>query len=132
MDQNNENNIPSSGDQGLINQPSSPITNSPIAATDTSGSLGPIIGTIIVVAILVLGGLYYWSKQNVMNYPESTSVGTGTQGETYQERPAEDMATQKLSSQSNSDDIQSIDADLKATALDNLSVELSDPANAPQ
>jgi hypothetical protein len=34
-----------------------------VAAGDGKGSSGPIIGAIIILAIIVLGGLYFWGQR---------------------------------------------------------------------
>ncbi len=62
------------------------------------GSVGPVIGTIIILAVILLGGLYFWSNRNQLQ-------NANTQGQTQDE----------LNAQSNSDDLDSIQTDLNST-----------------
>jgi hypothetical protein len=36
--------------------------NNPIV-TEKNGSTGPIVGVIIILAVIVLGGLYFWNQR---------------------------------------------------------------------
>lgn len=83
------------------------------------GSIGPIIATIIILAILVLGGLYFWNQRtsqinnaNLNNQPVSTSTTT-------------DAAVNVINQQSTSDNTASIEADLKATDTTNVDSQLN-------
>ena len=83
------------------------------------GSIGPIIATIIILAILVLGGLYFWNQRvaqinnaNLNNQPVSTSTTT-------------DAAVNAINQQSTSDSTASIEADLKATNTTNVDSQLN-------
>jgi uncharacterized protein YxeA len=61
------------------------------------GSVGPVIATIIILAVIVLGGLYFWHERSATDtldpYATSTDVTVG----------------------SSSDDTNSIEADLNST-----------------
>lgn len=83
--------------------------------TQTS-STGPAIGIILIIAIIVIGGLYFWSQREKNN-----SVENGTQ---------QDQTTQELQKQSSSDDVNSIEADLQATNLNNLGTEVDSAESA--
>ncbi|MHB0978337.1 MAG: hypothetical protein ACYC1K_02980 [Minisyncoccota bacterium] len=74
------------------------------------GSIGPVIALIIILAVIVLGGLYFWGQRtsnnttDIYGNPISTSTPTGT--------PTSDTSA-------------AIDADLKATDLNSLDTELN-------
>jgi len=61
-------------------------------------SVGPVVGIIIIVIVLVIGALYFWGAQLNRQSPEDTS-------------------TPPLSS---SDSIENINADLTATAIQSI------------
>ncbi len=88
---------------------------------ENKSSIGSIIGTIIIIALLVLGGLYFWGKriEETKKLQDITSDNLP---------PA---ANQNATSEANvirsvtpSDDLDSIEADLKNTNTANLSAEL--------
>ncbi len=81
-----------------------------------SSAAGPIVGAIIIVAILILGGLYYWGA-----YLEERDRANLT-AEDILNQP--DAATDALRQQSASDEASSIEADLNATDLENLTTDL--------
>ncbi len=68
-------------------------------------SSGPLIAVIIILALIVIGGLYFLKEKMARD--------------TYVP-PQEDSVTQELQAQSTSDDLNSIEADLNATDVDNL------------
>jgi uncharacterized protein YpmB len=84
---------------------------------ENKSSIGSIFATIIIIAIIILGGLYFWgkrveesrSKENLI----TNTMETATGGEANTIRTV-----------SGSDELDSIDADLNSTNLDNLSPEL--------
>ena len=88
-----------------------PPANSPSPAPAGEGSLGPIIGTIIILAVIVLGGLYFWGQRS-----DKAPL------------PAEDNTAQveveSIIDQSSSDETAAIEADLESTDIDNLDAEL--------
>lgn len=70
---------------------------------DNGGSsAGPIIGAIVILAILILGGLYFWSQ-----------------------RAGNDAVIEEINTQTNSDAAATIEADLNATDIENLDAELN-------
>ena len=75
--------------------------------------MGPIIGVAIIVIVLILGGLYFWSTQ--LSKEEMTAEEITAQ---------EDPALIELQKQSDSDEIADIEADLDATDLEGLDAEL--------
>jgi len=72
----------------------------------TSGSSGPIIAAIVILAIVILGGLYFWNQ-----------------------RASEDLLTneavENINMQSESDETSLIEADLEATEIESLGEELN-------
>ncbi len=68
-------------------------------------SSGPLISVIIILALVVIGGLYFLKER----MSRDTYVA-----------PAEDNISAQLETQSDSDDLNSIEADLNATDVDNL------------
>lgn len=68
-------------------------------------SSGPLIAVIIILALIVIGGLYFLKER----MSRDTYIA-----------PQEDSVTAGLQAQSDSDDLNSIEADLNATDLDNL------------
>ena len=81
-------------------------------------AIGPAIGVIIIILVLILGGLYFWgermNKNTVMQNPQ------------IEETASPDAQMMELQQQSSSDDINSIDADLKATDVGSLGNETTD------
>lgn len=75
-----------------------PNENVTTTVTRDEGSVGPVIATIIILAVIVLGGLYFWGER-----------GNRTNDEMY--APTDTTET-KLNS---SDDTNSIEADLNST-----------------
>ena len=88
--------------------------------TNKSG-IGSIIATIIIIAIIILGGLYFWGKR----VEESQSAQNMIKETTAQATTAPQSEAAAIRSVSSSDDLNSIDADLQATKLDNLGAELN-------
>jgi len=77
----------------------------PIYTDTNKKSAGPLIAVIIILALIIIGGLYFLKERASQPvYPATTS----------------DVITDSLNSQSSSDDLNSIEADLKATDIDNL------------
>ncbi|MEQ1561681.1 MAG: hypothetical protein ABL899_03105 [Nitrospira sp.] len=82
-------------------------------------SIGSIIGTIIIIAIIILGGLYFWGKRIEENKAKQALVE-----ETVELTPAE-MEANTIKSITPSDDLTSIEADLNGTNVNNLSSEIN-------
>ncbi len=85
-------------------------------------SIGSIIGTIIIIAVIILGGLYFWGKRveeskTTQNLVEGTSQLT-----------AVEMEANSIKSITPSNDTASIQADLNSTKLDALTPELTPQA----
>jgi len=79
-------------------------------------SIGPAIGVIIIILALVLGGLYFWGQTETNR----------TQNIEGQEASADAQAEiQLLQSQGESDDLDSIEADLNNTDFSGLGSEMN-------
>ena len=74
------------------------------------GSVGPIIGTIIILAVIVLGGFYFWGQRANNQVMDEAQVN----------QMVEDITTQ-----SQSDATADIEADLDSTEIDDLDKELN-------
>lgn len=104
---------------GTLNQregaPSGGAT-SPLGTEISGGDkkpLGPVIGVIIIIALIILGGLYLWGG-NLFD-----------RGMTPEEiLNAEDTTLEDLQAQGTSDEVADIEADLNATDLEGIDAEL--------
>jgi uncharacterized protein YdgA (DUF945 family) len=78
---------------------------------EKKGGMGSMIGTIIIIAIIILGGLYFWGKriQDSKINQELTSEN------------ADELAN--IMSITREDDLNTIEADLNSTNL-NLDTEI--------
>ncbi len=83
-------------------------------------SVSSIIGIIVIIAIIVLGGLYFWGKR----VEETKLVKTMTTEETSATTSEQNEAT-AIRSMGSSDDTASIEADLNNTKTTGLDAELS-------
>lgn len=83
--------------------------------TNGEGSVGPVIATIIILAVVVLGGLYFWGQRNTGS--ETDIYGNPISSTT----PASALPdTSAIDTQSSSDNPTSIQNDLKSTDTNNL------------
>ncbi len=87
---------------------------------ENKSSIGSIIGTIIVIAIIILGGLYFWGKR----IDEAKIKNDLVSGDNSQAQSDENMEANSIKSVSGSDDYNSIEADLNGTNFNNLDAEL--------
>lgn len=84
---------------------------------DHGTSFGPLIGIIIIVALIVFGGFYYWLSLDKEN--------DGTSDQTAEEIiNQEDPQIDALEQQSTSDTVSAIEEDLDATDLGNIEADL--------
>jgi hypothetical protein len=77
-------------------------------------SVGPVLGIVIIIAILVVGGIFAFTNRLSINSTQSA--------EEIEVSP--DETTINLSTQSTSTDLTTIEADAQATDLNNLDIEL--------
>lgn len=85
---------------------------------ENKSSIGSIIGTIVIIAIIVLGGLYFWGKRIEENKSKENLITDFTPGE------VDNFQASASTEVSSSDELDSIEADLNATDLDSLGAEL--------
>jgi hypothetical protein len=90
-----------------------------VESTQKNGTVGPIVGSIIVILLIIIGGLYYMgsmilSKKAQIEERKSLEEQTIT------------IQVEETVKQSDSDDVQSIEADLGSTNIDSLDQRLSD------
>ena len=76
---------------------------SPVAQSGSSA--GPIIGGIVILAVIIFGALYFWGEK--------------------QDSEALNEELDTINIQSESDDTADIEADLNSTDIDNLDAELN-------
>lgn len=88
-------------------------TNSTPMQTRES-SAGPAIGTIIVLLVIILGGVYFWMQRDERS--------TANQG--LEEALDVSADLEALRQQDSSDETSSIEADLEATDVDSIGAEL--------
>lgn len=89
---------------------------------EQKSSIGSIIGTIIIIAIIILGGLYFWGKRI-----EEAKLNQNITKNTNTDEPIDQstMEANVIRSTSSSDDLTSIEVDLNNTKTTGLDVELS-------
>jgi len=115
MDLNpNQNNIPP------IDSRPPQFTPPPVTSAPQRHSTGALVGSLVVIVLIILAGFYFWgervSKQDM--YKE-----TGDISETQNEAAAEAATIEKITTQSSSDDISSIEADLNSTTFSDFDTE---------
>ncbi len=92
--------------------------------SNEESKIGPIIGIIIVVIVLIIGALYFWGEKlnkEKMGAPTNT---TATTNQPVATDASTDSIVAKLGNQNTSDDLTSIANDLSATVRDSVDVVL--------
>jgi len=81
-------------------------------------TMGPMVGIIVVVVVLVLGGIYFGREgiENIFNISSEKSV--------EEISSAPDDALEMLKTQGDSDEVTAIEEDLNATNIENLDEEI--------
>ena len=87
-------------------QSSAPMTPPPATPTPGKGSMGPVAAVVVILALIIVGALYFYGK-NEWN--------TGS---------ADTTELDAISETSSSDALADIEADLGATETENLDAEL--------
>ncbi len=100
------------------NKISTPI-QSMVEGAQKDSTVGPLIGSIIVILIIIVGGLYFFGSLISAKKVE-------VQTEQVLEEQNEKMQIEQTAKQSQSDDVSSIEADLNATNVDTVDKDLSD------
>lgn len=97
-----------------------PVSQAPQMPAQNKSSIGSIIGTIIIIAIIILGGLYFWGKRVEEMRANQDLVKDDTAGLSLEENEAA-----VIRAVNSGDDFDSIQGDLNNTKLDNLSGEIN-------
>ncbi len=95
--------------------PMGPMDTNPMMMQPQKGSASGIIATVIIIALIILGGLYFWGKR-INTQKDATALMN-------QERMASQEAS-VIQSVSTNDDTASIQAELNATQTSGLGTEL--------
>lgn len=84
-----------------------PVSPTPTPATpkNSENGVGPVVGIIVILLVIVLGGLYFWSKRVQAPTDGTNQVTT-------------DETANSIRATSNSDDTASLEADLNNTSTD--------------
>jgi hypothetical protein len=82
----------------------------PIQGDINKKSVGPLIAVVIILALIIVGGLYFLKERS--SQPVYTPISPTAE--------ATDSVTDTLNQQGTSDDLGSIEADLKATDVSNI------------
>ena len=83
-------------------------------------SIGSIIGTIIIIAIIILGGLYFWG-----NRVEEAKLNQELLNQQAVQPVVELTEAEKIRTTNSGDDLKSLEADLSATKTEDLDGELN-------
>lgn len=94
-----------------------PIQNM-INETQKDGTVGPLIGSIIVILLFVVGGLYYFG--NLISI-KKTEIETQKVAEEIDETNKVESAAK----QDKTDDVESIEKDIKSTDIDSIGSDLN-------
>lgn len=97
--------------------------NTPIQSmveqTKQDSKVGPLVGSIIIILIFIIGGLYFWGSI-ITNRKLELETQAALQ------KQAETAEMERVAQQSSSDETNSIEADLKATNVDSLKGDITD------
>lgn len=88
------------------------LNQNPMATPKETKSWGPMIGLIVILALIIVGSVYFFLSEDKLS----------TSGEPSVADIENDL--EKLRSQSESDELADIEADLRATNLSDLDAEL--------
>jgi uncharacterized protein HemX len=81
--------------------------------------IGPIIGLLIILTIIVIGTLYFWGQRiEKIKNKQDIQQTIQTQDQNM------DVQIKLLKEQSDSDSVESIEADLNATDFENIDFEI--------
>ncbi|MBI2046006.1 MAG: hypothetical protein HYT28_01115 [Parcubacteria group bacterium] len=89
------------------------------SAAEPEKPIGPAIGAIIIVLVLIIGAFYFWGSKLEKTLP----VDENATAEEVLAVP--DTSLQSIQTQGNSDEIDAIEQDVNATDLQNLNSELN-------
>ena len=84
--------------------------------------IGPIIATIVIIAIIILGGLYFWGKR--IELQKENQALMQNESATNTDETAAASAAAKIETVSQDDSLNTLDSELQTTQTANLSPEL--------
>lgn len=96
-------------------QPNTPVEQTPVQAMPQKTSTSGIIGTVIIIALIILGGLYFWGKR--INTQKEMNALIQQEQQSTQEATA-------IETVSESDETSTLQAELEATQTTGLGAEL--------
>jgi uncharacterized protein HemX len=101
--------------------PQTPPVMSMNAPQQKKSGVGSIIATIIIIAIIILGGLYFWGKRIETQNEQQAMIqdNSASSSET-----AAVLEATKIETVSQDDSLNAIDSETKTTNTTNLSPEL--------
>lgn len=100
------------------NHINAPIKNM-VEKTKQDSTIGPMIGSIIIILLIVVGGLYFLGSLISTKKAE-------IQVKKVQEEQSDTNLIEQTAKQSTSDKVPAIEADLKATNIDSVDKGLTD------
>ena len=104
------------------NNTHTPDTTTPISFTEKHHAhLGPILGVLVIVLVLILGGLFLWGGFLAKTVPPGQPNPINNEPETLRAQ----TDTQILGTMSPSDDLAAIETDIGSTNLDSLDTDLT-------
>lgn len=99
----------------VTEQPNANVDNPMMSDNNKEKPVGPIVGAAIIVAILMIGGVYFWGTLSSRDSQNMTGAEILSQ---------EDKALKDLQKQGSSDSISDIEKDLNNTDINNIDREL--------
>jgi hypothetical protein len=106
----------------MPNEPQNNGGGTQFSATHHS-HVGPILGVLIIVLILILGGLYLWGS--MLSQSENEARVERTIPNNEPETPRATADRQILETTSSSNELDAISADLDTTNLDSIDTDLA-------
>jgi len=88
------------------------VPNMNNAPTPSGSSVGPVIGIIIILVVIILAGLYFWGQKDMDTEIEETNTTASTESITVQSQSDE---TDSIENDLNNTEIESLDAELNAS-----------------
>ncbi len=102
-------------DEGFVRAPIQKM----VEDTQKDSTVGPLIGSVIVILVIIIGGLYFWGTL-------ISSKKVQLESEQKQADQIEAQQIEDAAKQSGSDDVNSIDADIRSTDIDSLDSGVND------
>jgi flagellar biogenesis protein FliO len=107
--------------QDQDNKISTPIQNL-VESTQQNSSVGPLVGSVIIILVIILGGLYFLSSLISTKKAE-------IQTEQELEEQSETILIEETVKQSSSDDVADIETDLEATNVNTVDPKVDELLN---